>query len=39
MTSATRVADWIVRFRHDALAVPVDPMSLEKLAYTRLRID
>lgn len=33
MVSATRVADWIVRFRHDALAVPVDPMSLEKLAY------
>jgi Protein of unknown function (DUF4065) len=33
MPTATQIADWIVRFRHDDLAVPVDPMSLEKLVY------
>jgi uncharacterized phage-associated protein len=33
MPTATQIADWIVRFRHDDLAAPVDPMSLEKLTY------
>jgi uncharacterized phage-associated protein len=33
MPTAIQVADWIVRFRHDDFAAPVDPMSLEKLIY------
>jgi uncharacterized phage-associated protein len=33
MVTATQVADWIVRFRYEEFAVPVDPMSLEKLIY------
>jgi uncharacterized phage-associated protein len=33
MTTATQVADWIVRFRYEEFAAPVDPMSLEKLIY------
>jgi uncharacterized phage-associated protein len=33
MITATQVADWIVRFRYEEFAAPVDPMSLEKLIY------
>jgi uncharacterized phage-associated protein len=33
MLAATDVADWIVRFRNDDLAAPVDAMSLDKLSY------
>lgn len=33
MSTATQVADWIVRFSHDDLAAPVTPMSLEKITY------
>jgi uncharacterized phage-associated protein len=33
MVTATQVADWIVRFRYEEFAAPVDSMSLEKLVY------
>jgi uncharacterized phage-associated protein len=33
MVTATQVADWMVRFRYEDFAAPVDAMSLEKLVY------
>lgn len=33
MRTANDIADWIVRYSSDDLGAPVDPMSLEKLAY------
>ena len=33
MRSANDIAEWIVRYSADDLGAPVDPMSLEKLAY------
>ena len=33
MPAATQVAEWIVRHSAEDLAVPVDPMSLEKMVY------
>jgi uncharacterized phage-associated protein len=33
MPTASQVAEWIVRYRAEDLAAPVDPMSLEKLVY------
>ncbi len=33
MPAAIQVAEWIVRYRAENLAAPVDPMSLEKLVY------
>jgi uncharacterized phage-associated protein len=33
MPTATQIAEWIVRYSHDDLGAPVDPMSLEKLLY------
>jgi uncharacterized phage-associated protein len=33
MQTATNIAEWIVRYSADDLGAPVDPMSLEKLAY------
>src|SRR5258706_12737422 len=33
MPRAMGVANWLVQYRADEMAAPVDPMSLEKLVY------